>query len=134
MMELRPIVVDENSIVLGGNMRLKALCEIGYKEVPEEWVKNVSDLTEEEKKEFIIKDNVGFGEWDWDELANNWDIQELSDWGMDLPAFENPEPKKTTTEQEDFKFYLIKCPVNKIDDLNTKLTGLEYCTITESNG
>jgi hypothetical protein len=87
MMELRPIVVDENFIVQGGNMRLKALNELGYKEIPETWVKQAKDFTEEELKEFIIKDNVGFGEWDWDGLANNWDENELIGWGLNLPIW-----------------------------------------------
>jgi DNA modification methylase len=88
MMALRPIVVDENFIVQGGNMRLKALQEIGFKDIPDEWVKQVADLSEDEKKQFIIKDNVGFGEWDWDELANNWDAEQLTEWGLDIPNFE----------------------------------------------
>ena len=85
MMALRPIVVDENFIVQGGNMRLKALQEIGFKDIPDEWVKQVSDLNEDEKKQFIIKDNVGFGEWDFEDLANNWDENKLNEWGLDLP-------------------------------------------------
>ena len=88
MMALRPIVVDENFIVQGGNMRLKALQEIGFKDIPDEWVKQVKDLSEDEKKQFIIKDNVGFGEWDWDDLANNWDAEQLTEWGLDIPNFE----------------------------------------------
>jgi ParB-like chromosome segregation protein Spo0J len=91
MMELRPIVVDENFIVQGGNMRLKALNELGYKEIPETWVKQAKDFTEEELKEFIIKDNVGFGEWDWDDLANNWDVEKLEEWGLDIPNFSEKE-------------------------------------------
>jgi hypothetical protein len=89
MMALRPIVVDENFIVQGGNMRLKALQEIGFKDIPDEWVKQVKDLSEDEKKQFIIKDNVGFGEWDWDDLANNWDAEQLTEWGLDIPNFVN---------------------------------------------
>jgi len=83
MLELRPIVVNNDGIVLGGNMRLKACKEAGLKEVP---VIKASELTEEQQKEFIIKDNVGFGEWDWEDLANNWDAEELTDWGLDLPV------------------------------------------------
>jgi hypothetical protein len=83
MMELRPMVINEDNIVLGGNMRLKALKDLGYKEVPEEWVKRASDLTEEETRRFIIADNVGFGEHDWEMLANEWNIEELEDWGLD---------------------------------------------------
>lgn len=88
MLELRPIIVDENFIVQGGNMRLKALQELKFKDIPDEWVKQVSDLTEEQKKEFIIKDNVGFGEWDFDDLANNWDVEKLNEWGLDIPNFD----------------------------------------------
>ena len=84
MMELRPIIVDENNIVLGGNMRLKALKELGHKEIPDNWVMKASELTDEQKKEFIVKDNVGFGEWDWDILANEWETDKLSDWGLDV--------------------------------------------------
>lgn len=84
MLELRPIVIDENNVVLGGNMRLKACIEAGLKDVP---VKQAKDLTEDQKKEFIVKDNVGYGEWDWDDLANNWDADSLNDWGLDVPTF-----------------------------------------------
>jgi hypothetical protein len=80
MLELRPIVVDENMVVLGGNMRLKACKEAGLKEV---WIEVAENLTEAQKKEFIIKDNVGFGEWEWDILANEWDAMDLTEWGLD---------------------------------------------------
>jgi|688.fasta_scaffold165288_3 DNA modification methylase len=82
MLELRPIVVDENNIILGGNMRFKALKEAGHTEVS---IVRANDLTSEQKDEFIVKDNVGFGEWDWDTLANEWDTDKLTDWGLDLP-------------------------------------------------
>jgi hypothetical protein len=86
MLNKRPLIVftdvDDKYVVLGGNMRLKACKEIGLKEIPiivaDEW-------TEEQKNEFLIKDNVGFGEWDWDSLANEWDAEKLDDWGLDLP-------------------------------------------------
>jgi len=97
MLELRPIVIDENNIVLGGNMRLKACQELGLKDVPTIYAK---DLTEEQKKEFIIKDNVGFGEWDWDDLANNWDAEELNEWGLDIPNFEVEELE---AEEDDYE-------------------------------
>ncbi len=83
MLELRPIVVDENNIVLGGNMRLKACKEAGLKEV---YIVKAENLTEQQKDEFIVKDNVGFGEWDWDMLANEWDTEKLDEWGLDLPV------------------------------------------------
>jgi DNA modification methylase len=82
MLELRPIVVNEEMVVLGGNMRLKACKEAGLKEV---FIIKASELTEDQQKEFIIKDNVGFGEWDWDILANEWDVDALAEWGLDLP-------------------------------------------------
>jgi ParB-like chromosome segregation protein Spo0J len=81
MLEIRPIVVNADMIVLGGNMRLKACKEAGLKEVP---VIFAQDLTEEEQKQFIIKDNVGFGEWDWDMLANEWEPELLEDWGLEV--------------------------------------------------
>ena len=85
MMELRPMVIDADGTVLGGNMRLKALQELGYTEIPDTWVRRAADLTDEEKQRFIIADNVGFGEWDWEALANEWDAGDLSDWGLDVP-------------------------------------------------
>ena len=88
MMPIRPIIIDENRIILAGNMRYKALKHLKIKEVDDSWVKQISNLTEEEKKEFIIKDNVGFGAWDWDILANEWDNEELDKWGLDIPDFE----------------------------------------------
>jgi DNA modification methylase len=88
MMELRPIVIDEENVIQGGNMRFRALKELGFNEIPEAWVKQGKDLTEEEWREFVVKDNVPFGEWEWDILANEWDAQELADWGLEIPNFE----------------------------------------------
>ena len=85
MMALRPIIVDENNVIQGGNMRYKALQHLGFNEVPKEWIKQATDLTDEEKQRFIISDNVGFGEWEWDILANEWDTNKLIEWGLDLP-------------------------------------------------
>ena len=81
MLQLRPIVVNEDMIVLGGNMRLKACKEAGLKEIP---IIKASELNEEQQRAFIIKDNVGFGEWDWDALANEWDAEQLEEWGLDV--------------------------------------------------
>lgn len=88
MLELRPIVVNDDMIVLGGNMRLKACKEAGLKEIP---IIKASELTEEQQRAFIIKDNVGFGEWDWDALANEWDAEQLEEWGLDVPNLEAVE-------------------------------------------
>lgn len=86
MLNKRPLIVftdvDNKYVVLGGNMRLKALNELKFKEVP---VIIADEWTEEQKAEFLIKDNVGFGEWDWDSLANEWDVEKLDDWALDLP-------------------------------------------------
>lgn len=80
MLQARPIVVDPENMVLGGNMRLKACIEAGIKEVPV----YVATWEEAKQKQFIIKDNVGYGEWDWDMLANEWDATELAEWGLDV--------------------------------------------------
>ena len=96
MLEIRPIVVNDDMIVLGGNMRLKACQEAGIKEIP---IIKASNLTEEQQKEFIIKDNVGFGEWDWNDLANNWDSEKLKEWGLDIPGF---EAEVLEAEEDDF--------------------------------
>ena len=124
MMELRPMVINEDNIVLGGNMRLKALKDLGYKEVPEEWVKRASDLTEEETRRFIIADNVGFGEHDWEMLANEWDTEELEDWGLEGFPFES-EDIQDIEEIEDFNEsvnFTIKCDsIEQLEQLQTKL-------------
>ncbi len=92
MLNKRPLIVftdvDGKYCVLGGNMRLKALNELKYTEIP---VIIADEWTEEQKAEFLIKDNVGFGEWDWDQLANEWDAEKLDDWGLDIPIFNNAD-------------------------------------------
>jgi len=98
MLNLRPIVVNDDMVVLGGNMRLKACKEAGLKEIP---IIKASELTEQQQKEFIVKDNVGYGEWDWDDLANNWDVDELTEWGLDIPGFVNEETIPEV-EEDDF--------------------------------
>lgn len=84
MLKIRPIVVNDKMEVLGGNMRLRACIEAGLAEVP---IIRAIELTEDQQREFIIKDNVGFGEWDWDALGNEWDSMDLADWGLDVPDF-----------------------------------------------
>jgi len=84
MANVRPIVVNTEMIVLGGNMRLRAMQEAGWKKAPVQIV----DWSIEKQNEFIIKDNVGFGEWDWDVLANEWEAESLEEWGLDLPGFD----------------------------------------------
>jgi DNA modification methylase len=101
MLSLRPMVIDENNVVLGGNMRLRALQELGFNDIDEAWVKRSSDLTEEEKKRFIIADNVAFGEWDWDTLANDWEVVDLEAWGLDIPQFDTVEQLEASEDDYD---------------------------------
>jgi ParB-like chromosome segregation protein Spo0J len=122
MLELRPIVVNDDMIVLGGNMRLKACKEAGIKEVP---VIKASNLTEEQQRQFVIKDNLGSGEWDWDSLANEWDDLSLKDWGLiqwDVPEY-NPIVNPTTNYDvvTDEKVEEINNALNsKMQDINTQ--------------
>ena len=109
MLKIRPIVVNNDMVVLGGNMRLKACKEAGLKEV---WVFKADNLTEQQQREFIVKDNVGFGEWDWDLLANEWNSVALEDWGMDnwqnmddietSDAFTLPDGDKAPFQQQTY--------------------------------
>lgn len=107
MLALRPLVINSDNVVLGGNMRLKALKELGYKDIPDEWVKRADALTDEEQRRFIIADNVGFGEHDWAMLAAEWDVDELSDWGLDIPNWsagmdENSMADEDVDTEEEF--------------------------------
>lgn len=103
MAEVRPIIVNQDMVVLGGNMRLKAMKEAGWTKVPVVKV----DWEESKQKEFVIKDNASFGEWDWEDLANNWDDCPLDDWGLDVPIFADNEKElpfiETKEIDEDFK-------------------------------
>ena len=114
MMELRPMVINEDNIVLGGNMRLKALKDLGYKEVPDEWVKQAKDLTEDETRRFIIADNVGFGDHDWDMLSNEWNAEELESWGLDIPDF---KVTNLEAEEDDFDATPPEIPISVLGDL-----------------
>lgn len=98
MLEIRPLVIAEDNVVLGGNMRLKACKEIGLKKIP---VVFVLGLTAKQKEEFIIKDNVGFGEWNWDVLANEWEVEELEHWGLDTPVTPEEKPQVFRIKCED---------------------------------
>lgn len=130
MMPLRPIVIDENNVVLGGNMRLAAIKALGLKEIPDEWVKRADDLSEDEKKEFIIKDNAGFGEWDWDVLANEWSDLPLSDWGLEVPNTDT-EKESDLTDLSDSLESLFKIEVSCVNEAEqeetyNKLTEMGY--------
>lgn len=108
MMEMRPMVIDENNIILGGNMRRKALAELGYTEVPESWVLQITDLTEAQKKEFILKDNISYGEWDYNNLLKDWDNLPMKEWGLDIPD------KKYKKELQDDGFTVPQTITTKI--------------------
>ena len=103
MMSLRPIVVDQNNIVLGGNMRLKALQSLGYKEIPDDWVKRASELTDDEKSRFIVSDNVGYGDWEYNILMTQFDVGELSEWGLDIPEFDNQKQENKEVVDDNYE-------------------------------
>lgn len=102
MLDVREIVCNLDMIIIGGNMRYNAMKEAGYKEA----TVKIVDWTEEQQRQFIIKDNVGYGEWDWDDLANNWDSEELTEWGLDIPNFNNED----MTETKDNTKGAVICP------------------------
>lgn len=153
MMQIRPIVIDENFIDLAGNMRLKAIQEIKKRgkdailkyltpigkesninilnqifdgNMPDGWVRQESELTEEQKQEFILKDNVSYGSFDFDILANEWDAELLNDWGLDVPVFDH-ENDESSQEKEVSTKMLIKCTdANDLAELFKELTGRGY--------
>lgn len=93
MLKIRPIIIDETFTILGGNMRYRASIEAGLKKV---FTIQINDLTDQEKKEFIIKDNLGYGEWDFDILSNEWDMQDLLKWGLDIPDFDAKDDQEVS--------------------------------------
>ena len=122
MLDIRPIVVDENMVILGGNMRFRACREAGLKKIP---VMIVENLTDAEKNEFMIKDNVGFGEWNFDMLANTFDSVQLVDWGMDVPIAFNDDDLFDIENAIGFNEsvnFTIKCEtIEQMEQLQTKL-------------
>jgi ParB-like chromosome segregation protein Spo0J len=117
MANLRPLVVDENMTVLGGNMRLKAMQELKWKEVP---IVVAEGLTDAQKDEFVIKDNVGFGDWNWETLANEWDAEELTRWGLDIPGFDAELPNDEDEEQ-DANSLIVEADMITLEDLFDEL-------------
>lgn len=122
MLDIRPIVVDENMIILGGNMRFRACREAGLKQIPVMIVENLSDA---EKNEFMIKDNVGFGEWDFDMLGNTFESDQLVDWGLDVPIAFNDDDLFDIENASGFNEsvnFTIKCDsIEQMEQLQTKL-------------
>jgi len=130
MLEIRPIVVNDDMVVLGGNMRLKACQEAKLREVP---IIKASTLTAEQQREFIVKDNVGFGEWDWDMVANEWDAEKVQEWGLDLPIQTETE-KLSGLEFQDIYYKPKKVPNINIDHcIDMDLFNKKIKFIEESN-
>lgn len=135
MLNKRPLVVftdvDNKYVVLGGNMRLKACKEIGLKEIPiiiaDEW-------TEEQKHEFLIKDNVGFGEWDWDSLANEWDVEKLDDWGLDLPIIMDEPSLDELIGEEKNKPASMKITFKTVEQLQEAENDIQELIDRKYNG
>jgi len=120
MLKLRPIVVDENDVILGGNQRYRALQELKHKEV---WTIKASELTEAQKREFIIKDNVGFGENNWEVLANEWDAAELEAWGLDIPGFDSDDELDQSDQGSD-EFTRLEVECKDPEQLNDLMDEL----------
>lgn len=113
MLEIRPIVINKQNIILGGNMRFRASQEAGLTEIPTITV----NLTEEEENEFIVKDNSSFGEWDWDMLSNFFELDELGDWGLDIPVYltdDDVEPQYDKTPMQDKLQTFLESGINFI--------------------
>ena len=131
MLQLRPIVVNQDNVVLGGNMRLKACKEAGLKEV---YIIQAKDLTEEQQKEFIVKDNVGFGEWDWDILANEWDVKKLEEWGLDGFPFKDVEEYTSKVDSPIYDTKNIKpkeSDLYNLDKYNQLIKEIENLNLTK---
>jgi len=112
MLDIRPIVVNSDMVILGGNMRYKACKEAGLKEVP---IIIADNLTEEQQREFLIKDNTSGGEWDWEMISNEWDVDQLDAWGLDVPSFESDEHLEA--EEDDYDGVLPEQPITVLGDL-----------------
>ena len=126
MMELRPIIINADNVILGGNMRFKALKELKYKDVPDSWVKRADELTEDEQRRFIITDNASFGEHDWEMLANEWNVEELEEWGLDVPVFDDKDE-----QQEIEDLFNIELPFYTPSEDLPNVNDLAYVSRTE---
>lgn len=134
MLSLRPIVVDNDFVVLGGNMRFRALQDLGYKEIPDEWIKKADELTEDEKQRFIIEDNVPFGEWNWQQLANEWDSEKLKEWGLDVPEFAIPPDEDELIGEEKNKPPTMKITFKTVEQLQEAENDIQELIDRKYNG
>jgi ParB-like chromosome segregation protein Spo0J len=126
MMKLRPIIIDDAGMILGGNMRYLAMEELGYKKIPLGWVVKASELTEKERKRFIIADNIELGEFDYDVLANEWNMEELDDWGIELPEVET-DMEEIEEEIKEYKMIhiLISIKLENYDEISEELEKIK---------
>jgi len=131
MLNIRPIVVNKDMMVLGGNMRLKACVEAGLVEVP---IIIADNLTKEQEKEFLIKDNVGFGDWDWDILANEWDTEKLEEWGLDLPIIMNEPSYEDLIGEEKNKPASMKITFKTVEQLQEAENDIQELIDRKYNG
>ena len=123
MLELRPIVVNKHNLILGGNMRYRAAVEAGLDEV---YIVKALGYTQAQEDEFIIKDNSSFGEWDWDLIANEWEVKELSDWGLDLPKIYFDEDKEPEIDKDIFDHELDTYINAKIKQITLYFNADDY--------
>jgi len=131
MLNIRPIVVNKDMMVLGGNMRLKACVEAGLVEVP---IIIADNLTKEQEKEFLIKDNVGFGDWDWDILANEWDTEKLEEWGLDLPIIMDEPSYEDLIGEEKNKPASMKITFKTVEQLQEAENDIQELIDRKYNG
>ena len=123
MLSLRPLVIDENNIVIGGNMRLRALKELNYTEVP---YIQVTGLSDEQKKEFVIKDNLNYGDWNWDSIQFEWDLNEISDWGLEIPEWVMDADTEPEMDKDELDLALSKYINGKIKQIICYFDTTEY--------
>lgn len=121
MLELRPIIVDNDNVALGGNMRLKALLHLGYTDIPDSWIKRAETLTPEEIEHFIIVDNVGYGAWDYDMLRSDWDAEKLEEWGVTLPNLDIEDENIPQHKTAVLKLVISSDDESELSDLSEEL-------------
>lgn len=121
MMELRPMIYDKTNVVIAGNQRYEACLALGMKEVPDSWMKAAGDLTEEERRRFIMMDNEPFGETDWDRIANEWSQEELIDWGVEIPDFNTNTVQFTPAAPTGLKLKVTFQTENQVEEVLTLL-------------
>jgi hypothetical protein len=123
MLSLRPLVIDENNIVVGGNMRLRALTELKILEAP--YIK-VFDLDDEKRKEFLIKDNLSYGDWDWDSIQEDWNITDIQDWGLEIPSWVNDDDVEPEFDKDEMDYTMNRYIQGKIKQIICYFSPEQY--------